>query len=195
MIKVNEIFYSVQGEGCFTGVPSVFIRFSKCNLKCPFCDTDFQDFKAMTEKQIVDEVYRLGKDARHVVITGGEPTLQLTDTLCDLLHQYGYEIEIETNGTNKVSEKVDFVTCSPKFEYCQGAELKVERIDQLKVVYDGKNDMSRYNDIKAKHRCLQPCDTGDRKKNKEILSATISYCLAHPQWNISLQIQKILNVR
>ena len=106
-MKVNEIFYSLQGEGYFTGRPAVFIRLSGCNLKCPFCDTDFSEYKDMTEEEIVDEVCKLSIDCHFVVITGGEPTLQDCTYLIDLLHRNKYSVAMESNGTRKPPFNVD----------------------------------------------------------------------------------------
>jgi organic radical activating enzyme len=194
-MRINEIFYSIQGEGRYTGCPAVFVRFSGCNLQCPFCDTDFKAHKEMTEDEICAYVNRIKGECKHVIFTGGEPTLQLTHSLCEKLHKMGCYLHIETNGKNKVLEEVDFVTCSPKFEYCKNAELGIDRIDELKVVYNGKNDMSLYKDIKATYRYLQPCDTGFIRENVENIQGVVEYCKKHPEWRVSVQTQKILKVR
>lgn len=194
-MKVNEIFYSIQGEGRFTGTPSVFVRFSNCNIKCSFCDTDFKKYKELSEDDIIKEIKNVGGNSTNVVFTGGEPTLQLTESLCKKLHKIGKYIAVETNGTKQVPNGVDFITCSPKFEYCKNANLKVNKIDELKIVYNGKNNMSKYDNISATYKYLQPCDMQDKKKNAEIIEATIEYVKAHPEWRISLQTQKILKVR
>ena len=194
-MQVNEIFYSLQGEGRHTGTAAVFIRFSKCNLKCHFCDTDFWPFNEMNEDEIVDEVVKIGGSSNHVVITGGEPTLQLTASLCEKLHAKGKYIQVETNGTRVMPKGVDWVTCSPKFEYNEFAELRVEHINELKVVYDGENDMSKYDAIFATHRYLQPCDTKNAKKNAEIIRQLVAYIKKNPRWKVSLQTHKILSLR
>lgn len=187
--KVNEIFYSLQGEGHFTGTPAVFVRLSGCNLKCSFCDTDFRAFTEMSEQDIVNEVCKY--PATHVVITGGEPSLQLTSSLVTLLHDAGKYVQIETNGTICLPEgcNIDWITCSPKYK-----EVKLSHIDELKVVYEGQ-DMSQYNSLEAKEYRLQPCDTQDENKNSEILKQTIDFLLKNPKWKLSLQTHKILNVR
>lgn len=193
-MKINEIFYSVQGEGFHAGTPAVFIRFSGCNLNCPFCDTKHKDGYIMSEDEIVEEVNRY--TCNLVVITGGEPSLFLTYSLVQKLKNIGFIVCVETNGTRTLPENVDFVTCSPKFEYCKDADVVLEVIDELKVVYNGENDMSKYDDLYfAKHLYLQPCDTGNAEKNKEIMQKTVRYCLEHPEWKVSLQTQKILDVR
>jgi len=191
--KINEIFYSIQGEGYHAGTPAVFVRFSGCNLHCPFCDTYHQDGTMMSEEEIVAKVCKY--PAQLVVITGGEPSLFIDEAFIELLHQSHKQVAVETNGTRRLPFNVDFVTISPKFEYCDNAEINALRADELKVVYTGKNDMSRYDNIKAEHYYLQPCDTGDAEENRRIYRATVKYCLEHPKWRISLQTQKILNVR
>lgn len=192
-MRVNEIFYSLQGEGTFTGTPSVFVRLSGCNLACPFCDTDFKSYREYSEEELIKEI--LFYKAHHVVITGGEPTLQLTDSFLNELIEYGKEVQIETNGTHNIANERVWITCSPKFEFVKNAQIKLHRIDELKVVYDGKNDMSLYDNVEAKFYYLQPCDTGDTEKNKAIIAKTVEFCLQHPKWKLSLQTQKILNVR
>lgn len=195
LMKVNEIFYSLQGEGFFTGVPSVFVRFAGCNLRCAFCDTDFSDFTEMSEDEIVAEVGAC--PARHVVITGGEPVLQLTASLVKRIQDGGRTVQIETNGTRALPEgcRPDWVTCSPKFVFCGNARLKIEIIDELKVVYDGIADISVYDGIKAGVYSLQPCDVGDPVRNKSIIEAAIDYCKSHPQWRLSLQTHKMTGIR
>ncbi len=193
-MRINEIFYSLQGEGHFTGVPSIFIRFAGCNLKCPFCDTQHEPYEEMSMQDIIDRIK--GFVGRHVVFTGGEPSLQLTADICCQLKDLGYDIQVETNGTHELPEGcIDWVTCSPKDAFCKNAEIKVSHIDEVKVVFDGKTDVSRYLDIDAQCYSLQPCDTGNEKENKEITAKCVDYILAHPKWRLSLQTHKILYIR
>ena len=112
MRKINEIFYSLQGEGYHTGTPAVFIRFSGCNLKCSFCDTQHEAGTLMTDDEIIAEVSKY--PAVTVILTGGEPSLWIDDALIDRLHEAGKYVCIETNGTRPLPESVDWVTCSPK---------------------------------------------------------------------------------
>lgn len=195
MKKINEIFYSLQGEGRNTGRAAIFIRFSGCNLKCGFCDTDHNGWIGYTDEQILDAIKEYPSNL--VIFTGGEPTLQLDEALCNLLHKHGYEIAIETNGTRPVPKGVDFITCSPKFEFVENGAPELRKADELKVVYTGKeyNDMSLYDNFEADYYYLQPCDTGDVEKNKEITAAAVQYCLDNPKWRMSLQTQKIINVK
>lgn len=189
-MKVNEIFYSLQGEGHYTGWPAVFVRLAGCNLRCSFCDTEFETYTEMTEEEIVAKV--LEYPTKLVVITGGEPTLQLTTSLLEKLDRAGRLVNIETNGTHPLPDgPIHWVTCSPK----TGIEgLHIQRIDELKVVYQGQ-DMTPYRQVKAQIYSLQPCDTGDAVRNEQNLKATIDYILQHPDWKLSLQTHKMINVK
>ena len=124
MYPVNEIFYSLQGEGYHTGTAAVFLRFSGCNRHCEFCDTDFSKSTMMSAEEIVAEISRY--TARTVIVTGGEPLLSLDSALCRGLHGAGKYIHVETNGTLPVPEGVDWVTCSPK-----EGPWAIDRADEL----------------------------------------------------------------
>lgn len=193
-MKINEIFYSLQGEGRWTGTPAIFIRFSGCNLRCCFCDTKFDDYKILSVDEIIEAI--ADYPANHVVLTGGEPTLQITRTLIERLHDAGYYVQIETNGTvmlkNGLETLIDWITCSPKY-----ADVRIQRFDELKVVYQ-RQDMSQYLHLKPTFQdCLylQPCDCGNEALNIENVKDTIKYIKSHPEWKLSLQTHKILNVR
>lgn len=191
-MKINEIFYSLQGEGFWTGTPATFVRFSGCNLRCSFCDTAHQKGTHMTEKEIVAEVAK--NPAKHVVITGGEPSLVLTESLVDRLHQAGKFVSVETNGTHPLPANVDWITISPKDAFEPNATPILTACSELKVVYAGQSPLD-YSHIRAEHHFLQPCDTGDAEKNREIMAETIEFCKANPQWRLSLQTHKITHIR
>lgn len=194
-MRINEIFYSLQGEGRWAGTPCVFVRLSGCNLRCDFCDTKHQTSKEYSDGEILREIQKY-MPCKHIVLTGGEPTLQNLDPLIDLLLDNGYYIAIETNGTRRVPAGIQWVTCSPKFEFCKNAGMNLDWIDELKVVYRGKSqDMSPYDDIEAAEYYLQPCDVGNPAENRRIVHETIEYIKANPKWKLSLQTQKILGVR
>lgn len=197
-MKVNEIFYSLQGEGHFTGTPAVFVRFSGCNLNCDFCDTQHNRGTEMSEDEIIAEVSKY--PTYHVVITGGEPTLQLTSSLVNKLHTAGKFVQIETNGTRPLTDGLDFlidwVTVSPKY----GSIPNIQRIDELKVVYDMAHPEHIANLEKVEARFLngyylQPCDRINKEYNETNLASCIKYIMDHPKWNLSLQTHKMLNLR
>lgn len=192
MKKINEIFYSVQGEGLHAGRPAHFIRFSGCNLHCPFCDTKHEEGVMMTDEEILEKI-NFGSNM--VVLTGGEPTLFIDEQFIRKLNNLGKYVCIETNGTHELPKGKFFVTLSPKFEFVSKAELKIKRASELKVVWNGENNMYRYSDIVAKHRFIQPCDTQDKEKNAQIMQEVVEYVKEHPEWRVSVQTQKILNVR
>lgn len=192
MKKINEIFYSVQGEGLYAGRPAHFIRFSGCNLRCPFCDTNHLGGEQMTDEEILE---RINFGSNMVVLTGGEPSLFIDEDFIRKLNNLGKYVCIETNGTNPLPRGKYFVTLSPKFEFVDKAKLAITKANELKVVWNGKNDMYKYANIVAKHRFIQPCDTGDKAENEKIMHEVVEYVKSHPEWRVSVQTQKILNVR
>ena len=154
--KINEIFYTLQGEGAHSGIPAVFVRFSGCNLHCPWCDTDFSDFTEMSAEQIVAEVKELydipNERRKMVVLTGGEPALQVDKELVDALHQAGFYICIETNGTRPLPEGIDWITCSPK----EGTRPALKQVQEVKVVFTGMYDPEVWREqLSAEHWMLQ----------------------------------------
>jgi len=192
-MKVNEIFYSIQGEGYYSGTAATFIRFAGCNLKCSFCDTNHKDWIIMPEDEIINVVSE--NPAELVVITGGEPTIQLTKTLIDKLHAIRKYVAIETNGTRPVLSNIDWVTVSPKQGYVgEIGHPVIKHANEVKVVYDGIHQISNFG-IQADYYYIQPCDTGDNKRNKEIIKQCVEFIKKNPKWRLSLQTQKILNVR
>ncbi len=193
-MKVNEIFYSLQGEGYHSGTPAVFVRFSGCNLQCPFCDTQHSSGTEMTEDDIAAAVG--GYPARMVVVTGGEPALQLTSSLVDKLHLLGKYVAVETNGTRRLPENVDWITLSPKDMWLgENARPVLARADELKLLFEEGLPVGDYEDIQVAHRFLQPVDTDDQRQNDTNKNAAIAYIKQHPQWRLSLQIHKLLGIR
>ena len=196
MWKVNEIFYSLQGEGYNTGTASVFIRLSGCNLHCAFCDTRHEEGAMMSLPEIVEQVMQYPK-APLIVLTGGEPSLWIDDDFVTGLKQMtGKRIAIETNGTHPLPQGIDWVTLSPKTGLGNSGDLPVilTRCDELKVVYMGQ-DLSQYNNITADHRYLQPCWVSDSDQCSRNIHATVQAVLDNPQWRLSLQTHRVLGIR
>lgn len=186
--RVNEIFYSLQGEGVHAGTPAIFVRLSGCNLQCPFCDTSHEAFTPMTAQEITAQVSRY--PAKVIVLTGGEPTLQADDELIAAFHAVGKRVHLETNGTLPIPDGVDWVTLSPK-----GATLSVDHADELKVVYTtgtpfetaGMNPEEVAEQVCANNLLLQPC-------SGENIAETVAYVKAHPQWRLSLQTHRLIDI-
>lgn len=195
MRKVNEIFYSLQGEGHHTGYPTVFVRFAGCNIKCPFCDTDHNSGIAMTDEDIVRAVnlYR----ADWVVLTGGEPTLQIDEEFVHLLQRAtGKRVAIETNGTRPVPQNIDWVCVSPKTE--TPLDFVPQRLaDEIKVVDLGQ-DLEQYFSSPWRGEktlmYLQPCYVPDEEQFRANRLSTVKRVLDDPRWTLSLQTHRYLQI-
>ena len=217
MYTVKELFPTLQGEGAHAGRAAVFCRFAGCNLwsgreedrasaVCQFCDTDFvgsdgigggkfdnaQDLASAIEQSWKST--SAGPQQRYVVFTGGEPLLQLDEVLISALHQRGFEVAIETNGTIKVPKGVDWVCVSPK----AGSELIVLQANELKLVvpqvgHDAlENVMSRFEKMDYRNRFLQPMDGPNVKSNTEL---AVGLCQKRPLWRLSIQSHKLIGIR
>lgn len=194
MYRVNEIFFSLQGEGYHTGRAAVFVRMAGCNLRCAFCDTDFSQAHPMTAQQIADAVFAYSTHPRTlIVLTGGEPSLQADDELIEALHRYGQQIAIETNGTRPLPRGIDWVTVSPKADSAEesSTNVVVNNADEVKVVLtEATEKLLPYwrSTIRAQHYFLQPCSC----KNTD---AAVAYVKAHPEWQLSLQTHKYIHIQ
>lgn len=206
---VKEIFKTLQGEGAQMGRAAVFCRFSGCNLwsgreqdrsasACTFCDTDFvgmdgtgggrfPDADALAAA--IEAAWAGSRDRRYVVLTGGEPLLQVDDALVAALHRHGFEIGVETNGTQLPPAGLNWVCVSPKAD----AELLVTTGDELKLVYPQEKALpERFADLAFNHFFLQPMDSSEANAN---LVAAIQYCTDNPRWRLSLQAHKMIGIR
>ena len=195
MYKINEIFYSLQGEGYHSGTPAVFVRFSGCNLHCTFCDTQHQQGTMMSLQEIVDKVNKY-PIAPLVVLTGGEPSLFIDEAfVTELKQKTSKQIAIETNGTRPLPNNLDWVTLSPKSAF-EGGNLEpyiLRTCDELKVVYLGQ-DLAQYDEIQTKNRFLQSCFVGNLKQRKVNLESCVQIVMRYPNWRLSLQIHRILGL-
>jgi 7-carboxy-7-deazaguanine synthase (Cx14CxxC type) len=209
--RVKEIFYTLQGEGTHAGRSSVFCRFSGCNLwtghphhraraTCDFCDTDFVGTdgpgggRFPTPGVLAEAVAAAWKGAPHpgarpyVVCTGGEPLLQLDEAAVAALHRFGFEVAVETNGTRPAPAGLDWICVSPK----GGAPVMLGRGDELKLVYPQQDaPPEAFEELDFPRLLLQPMDGPDRATNTAL---AVEYCMAHPQWQLSLQTHKYLGI-
>ncbi|MBS3647662.1 7-carboxy-7-deazaguanine synthase [Pseudaminobacter sp. 19-2017] len=206
---VKEIFYTLQGEGRNAGRAAVFCRFAGCNLwsgrevdrataVCTFCDTDFVGMdgvgggrfdSARDLASAIEQAWRgSAVGQRFVVLTGGEPLLQVDKDLVDALHSAGFEVAAETNGTVVPPAGIDWLCVSPK----AGAPLVVTAGDELKLVFPQADaEPERFEALAFRHLLLQPMDGPEREANT---AAAVAYCLAHPRWRLSLQTHKFLGI-
>jgi 7-carboxy-7-deazaguanine synthase (Cx14CxxC type) len=208
---VKEIFYTLQGEGAQSGRAAVFCRFVGCNLWsgyekdrstaiCRFCDTDFIGYdgpdggKFETVSALADRVEQTWRSAssatkRFVVFTGGEPLLQLDRPLIDAMHERGFDVAVETNGTVAAPEGLDWICVSPK----AGTKLIQRTGDELKLVFPQAEAMPEgFQSLRFRHFFLQPMDGPNRKSNTD---EAIRYCLGNPIWRLSLQTHKFAGIR
>lgn len=196
MYRINEIFYSLQGEGFHSGLPSVFVRFSGCNLRCAFCDTQHQEGLEMSVEGIIHSVNQYPV-AQWIILTGGEPSLFIDEEFVKALKAgTGKKVAIETNGTRPLPAGIDWVTLSPKTGF-EGGDLvpcMLDRCDELKVVYCHQ-DLSQYQNIKTENRFLQPCYSPAPAQNQANLEACVAAVLQHPGWRLSVQIHRVIGIR
>lgn len=208
---VKEMFFSLQGEGAHAGRAAVFCRFAGCNLwsgreedrataVCRFCDTEFRGTDGLgggrfDAIELSGRLYGLwptvvmGRRKRLVILTGGEPMLQVDGPLVDALHRYGFEVAVETNGTHPVPASLDWITVSPK----AGAPIVQDYGQELKLVYPQPGaEPERYAGLDFGEFFLQPMDGPDAAENTK---AAVRYCLEHPRWRLSLQLHKTLGLR
>jgi 7-carboxy-7-deazaguanine synthase len=207
--KIKEMFYTLQGEGNHSGRPAVFCRFTGCNLwnglesgraeaVCKFCDTDFvgtdgQNGGVYTAEQAAQKAVDLWPGEaqaqhRYVVFTGGEPALQLDEAMVEAFKKRGFTTAVESNGTLPLPANLDWVCISPK----SSAKMVIQKGHELKLVYPQLDALpEQYQDLAFDHFYLQPMDGPDLHQNTQ---ATLQYCLAHPQWKLSLQTHKWLGI-
>jgi 7-carboxy-7-deazaguanine synthase len=207
---VKEIFLTLQGEGVHSGRRAVFLRFAGCNLwsglekdranaVCQFCDTDFVGmngenggrYEAGTLSAKVAELWGEGLDHRYVVMTGGEPMLQVDAKLVAALHDVGFEVAIESNGTIAVEPSIDWICISPK----AGSDIVQRSGDELKLVWPQPgSDTSAMKGWDFTHHLIQPMDKGSESSNLLTIKAALEFVDANPKWRLSLQNHKILGL-
>ena len=206
--RIKEIYFTQQGEGSNTGRDFVFVRFSGCNLWsgkeknrksaiCQFCDTDFYGTDGInggvySANQLIEKIKSLWvsrDDNIAVVLTGGEPLLQVNDELVAALKQEEIYIAVETNGTLDAPDHIDWICMSPK----ANTEIKLKKGNEIKVIFPQESlDPEKFSLFDFSEFYLQPMDSNEYQEN---LNATITYCQKNPKWKLSLQTHKILGIR
>ena len=208
MYTVKEIYFTLQGEGYHTGRPAVFIRFTGCNLWtglewdrqsaiCDWCDTDFVGtdgpnggkYSATEITNIISDLWPESQSSRpYIVCTGGEPLLQMDNTLIETIHDAGFEIGLETNGTILPPQGIDWICVSPKSK----AGFILKKGNELKIVFpqSGINPRQHEN-LEFDHFFIQPMDG---EKQKENIKKSEEFVFKHPQWKLSLQTHKIIGI-
>jgi organic radical activating enzyme len=194
--NIVEIFHSVQGEGYRSGIPHVFIRFGKCNLRCEWCDTNFDEYDEQTVATILQQVAQY--PCKNIIFTGGEPMLNDLWPLARPLKQQGYHLSVESNGTVAIPEGLlDWICISPKDQMYPQVSVKQRSGDELKCVYVGQS-LSLYDDLKEgfNHLFLQPCydETDTVEENGRSFALTESVVKEHPDWRLSLQTHKWMGI-
>lgn len=190
--KINEIFYSIQGEGARAGSANIFIRFAGCNLTCGFCDTEFESYKEMDFEAIIQECYKY--ECKNIIFTGGEPLLQLDKMLIDLLKYRGYFLAVETNGSVRPPERLDWITLSPKVaEHVIEKNFSSVTVNEIKYVRSSGQDIPKPK-IKALNYFISPMFNGDQL-DKENLSHCINLVKNNPTWSLTMQYHKFWKVR
>ena len=201
VLKVVEIFHSIQGEGANTGKSTIFVRLANCNLNCSYCDTDWNVGTEMTVLQVLNKVKSLStsNDTSNILLiwTGGEPTLQLTDEILE--HFSDYYNCIETNGTNPVSSLIKYISCSPKVSP-EVLKSNFKQVNEFRYPIKIGDILPEISELPvADNYFVSPLFMGEEKKRFELSDANISYAIdyvkQHPQWRLSLQTHKLLNIR
>lgn len=207
-MAVKTIFYSIQGEGFFAGNAMVFIRFSSCNLwngkgelrnrgnaVCQICDTDFigvdgPNGGVYDDDSLLNKIKQLYPRAKAVVLTGGEPMLQVTYSFVQLLKEHKYFVAIETNGTKPVHNNIDWITCSPK----SLDHLVLTSCSELKVIYPVFDPLLFGSAIKSVYQYVQPFYSDTEENTKENIRQCVEFVKIFPNWRLSLQTQKLIGI-
>jgi organic radical activating enzyme len=196
MIPIVEVFYSLQGEGLRSGEATVFVRLAGCNCDCWFCDTDFRTREQHTVETLTDVINKIGNSCKWVCLTGGEPTIHDLQELCDKLHQSGYSLQIETNGSRPQPDwKLDHITVSPKV--AEGAKLDdwyLQNAAEFKHVVTDKNDVEKIAEMSSLHK--KPVSLQPNSLEPDAVQLCIDAVQKYPaRFRLSLQTHKIIGVR
>lgn len=207
-MSIKTIFYSVQGEGYHVGTPSIFIRFSSCNLWngkgkmndrnnaiCKICDTDFigtngSNGGVYSDQQLLQKIQDLYPQCKTIILTGGEPMLQVTYSFVQLLKEHEYFVAIETNGTKQIHDNIDWITCSPK----SIDRLVLKNCSELKVIYPTYDPLLLNQLIESKYQYVQPFYSSIEKDTKDNIIQCVEFVKRNTNWRLSLQAQKLIGI-
>lgn len=190
-LNVNEIFYSLQGEGGRTGEASIFIRLTKCNLACSFCDTDFAEGDDMTLEEILEKIQAY--PCKWIIWTGGEPTIQLKDEHLSFFKEHGYKQAIETNGTRPVPSLIDYITCSPKKNY-EKIKQHLPKVNEIRIPLMANEKLPALEIFPIADRYFVSPIFDENIKNQENIDYCVKVVKEDPRWSLSLQTHKLINI-
>jgi len=198
MFDINDIFYTLQGEGRWSGTAAVFIRFANCNLRCSFCDTEFLSSRPMSSREILEAVQRY--PARHIVLTGGEPLMRDLSQLTAVLKEAGYFLQVETNGMfDEGLEQIDWITVSPK-----NSRTRIHRAHELKLLLEKGGEPLYDHGIEAEFKYISPLNPGHGGRvgedsselfDPEAAAYAAEWVMKHPGYRLSLQLHKLLGIK
>ncbi|WP_150540040.1 7-carboxy-7-deazaguanine synthase QueE [Actinobacillus vicugnae] len=197
---IVEIFESLQGEGFNTGLPCIFVRLGKCNLACPWCDTNYNEYEKWSLEQIVGRVKSYS--AKNIIVTGGEPTMYTNlGTLLDIFKAEGYWLAIETNGLKAVPKQIDYIATSPKLMYQEKYQREcISFAHEVRIVMD-KGDVQGFceqieTQIQAEHYYLSPCEIDGKMNLLETITqlGILNQRANKPKWQLSLQTHKLVGI-
>lgn len=190
-LNVKEIFYSLQGEGGRTGEASIFIRLTKCNLSCDFCDTDFANGQNMTVSEIIDAIKQY--PCNWIIWTGGEPTIQLNNEILKHFRDAGYKQAIETNGTKKIPELIDYIACSPKGSY-EIIKTINPFVDEIRIPVKEGDSLPFINSLPIANKYYVSPIFDENNINTKNIAHCVHLVMENPEWTLSLQTHKLINI-
>lgn len=196
---IVEIFESLQGEGFNTGMPSIFIRFGRCSLACPWCDTNYHNYQMQSAEKILKHIKKF--KSQNIIITGGEPSIvPEIEQLLNTLKKQNYRLHIESNGLHPIPQHIDYIAISPKRLYRKKYQKQtLKHVDEIRIVMDGDDCigfcLEIENKIKAKHHYLSPCEQNGQINLKDTITTlyTLNQQAKNP-WRLSLQTHKIIGI-
>lgn len=193
-LKINEIFYSLQGEGANAGMPAIFIRLAHCNTKCHFCDTEFDSFSVFTQDGLLENIKQY--NCKNIIWTGGEPTIHLNNDIVLYFKRHGYYQAIETNGIIPAPKDIDYISLSPKCSLVAVMKNYPDGVDEIRLAFnaDMKSLPMKAKLPNAKHYFLSPIFDGD-ELNQNNLKHCINIIMDNPGWKLSIQQHKIWNLQ